>query len=80
MDPVEAKALQARIKDNKKQIEKLAKEYVEKENKYKKIVEDIEKNNASVKEEIVAAEAAIDQFTKKLDDLQRPDRDKNVDA
>lgn len=80
LDPVEAKALQARIKDNKKQIEKLAKEYVEKENKYKKIVEDIEKNNASVKEEIVAAEAAIDQFTNKLDDLQSPDRDKNVDA
>lgn len=80
LDPTEAKALQARIKDNKIQVEKLTKDNIEKENKYKKIVEDIEKNNASVKEEIEAAEAAIDQFTKKLDELQGPDRDKNVDA
>ena len=80
LDPTEAKALQARIKDNKIQVEKLTKDNIEKENKYKKIVEDIEKNNASVKEEIEAAEAAIDQFTKKLDDLQGPDRDKNVNA
>ena len=80
LDATEAKALQARIKDNKIQVEKLTKDNIEKENKYKKIVEDIEKNNASVKEEIEAAEAAIDQFTKKLDELQGPDRDKNVDA
>ena len=80
LDPTEAKALQAGIKDNKIQVEKLTKDNIEKENKYKKIVEDIEKNNASVKEEIEAAEAAIDQFTKKLDELQGPDRDKNVDA
>ena len=80
LDPTEAKALQARIKDNKILVEKLTKDNIEKENKYKKIVEDIEKNNASVKEEIEAAEAAIDQFTKKLDELQGPDRDKNVDA
>ena len=80
LDPVEAKALQARIKDNKKQIEKLTKEYKDKEVNYKKIVEDIEKNNVKVKEEIVAAEAAIDQFTQKLDDLQSPDRDKNVES
>ena len=80
LDPTEAKALQARIKDNKILVEKLTKDNIEKENKYKKIVEDIEKNNASVKEEIEAAEAAIDQFTKKLDDLQGPDRDKNVNA
>ena len=66
LDPTEAKALQARIKDNKIQVEKLTKDNIEKENNYKKIVEDIEKNNASVKEEIEAAEAAIDQFTKKL--------------
>lgn len=80
LDSAEAKALQTRIKEKKKEIERLTTEYAEKEDKYKKLAERVEQSNECIKEEIVAAEAAIDQFTKKLDDLQSPDRDKRVDA
>ena len=80
LDSAEVKALQTRIKEIKKEVERLTTEYAEKEDKYKKLAERVEQSNECIKGEIAVAEAAIDQFTKKLDDLQSPDRDKRVDA